>query len=156
MQIELNRSIKFENVISFRKKMKHTSVNTEVAKFIHFLKESDARKNGPMMSANFGIETLNGEQILDMEFLVPVDKKIDLPKEYKFKSLFHIVNAVYTRHIGNPLALENVYTELSNFLKQNEIHQITVAYNVNVNDEMVSEEVEPIIDIYIGANPSIL
>lgn len=156
IQIETNKRIRFENLASFRKKMKQSEIQLEVAKFVQFLKQSEAKKNGPMISATFGAEIIDGEQILDMEFLVPLDRKIVLHPEYRFKLILHLVHAIYTRYIGNPLHIDRTYNDLINYMQQNQLQQITVAYNVNVNDERVGQSEEPIIDIYIGVNPSLL
>ncbi|MFC4770315.1 hypothetical protein [Effusibacillus consociatus] len=156
IQIETGKSIRFENVASFRKKMKQSEVNLELGKFVNFLQQNNVQKNGPMITATFGVENDQQEQILDIEFLIPIDKQIDMPHEYTFKPLFHLVHAVYARYIGDPLQIENTYNELTDFLQQNKLQQITPAYNMNLNDIHTLQGNEPIIDIYIGVNPSIL
>ncbi|MDB5054510.1 MAG: hypothetical protein JWM44_2560 [Bacilli bacterium] len=156
IQIETGKELRFENVASFRKKMRQLEIQAEVEKFVQSLKDGGAKKNGPMISATFVAEEIDGDQVLDMEFLFPVDRKVDLPQEYQWKPVFHLVNAVYTRHAGNPTDLQNTYTELMTYIQENQLHQITVAYNVNVNDDKVGRGNEPIIDIYVGMNLCIL
>lgn len=156
IQIESEKSIKYENVISLRKKIIESEIKMLVGKFISDLQQTEAKKNGPMITATFGMEEINGEKILDMELLIPVDRKVELPKEYVFKPIFHIVNAIYTRYIGNPYEIQNTYVELAEFIQDNKFQQITVAYNFNINDESAVHGLTPIIDIYIGINPSVL
>ena len=154
LQIETGKSIRFENVASFRKKMKESEIQMSVGKFINDLKQSGAQKNGPMITATFGMEEINGERILDMEFLVPLDRSIELNKEYIFKPIFHLMHAIYTRHVGKSSVIQKTYTDLIEYIRQNRLQQITVAYNVN--DDNVRLGDDQIIDVYIGVNPSVL
>ena len=155
IQIETGKELKLDNVASFRKKMKQTDVQQEVQRFVNILKDSETQKKGPMISATFGLEQVNGEQVLDMEFMVPIDRKVDLPEGYKVKPIFHLMHALYTRYIGKPELIQHTYKELMDCLSDKKLQQITVAYNVNINDDKVSQGEEPIIDIYIGVNPNI-
>ncbi|OEF98974.1 hypothetical protein BHF71_10465 [Vulcanibacillus modesticaldus] len=154
--IETGKELKFENLISLRRKMTQQQLQEELMKLGKFLKENNINKVGPLISATFSVENVNGEQLIDSEFLVPVDKKVSLPNGYKFKEKFHLVNVVYKRYIGNPMYIQEAYNELLQFIQQNGLQQITAAYNVNVNEEEVAEGAEPIIDIYFEINSSML
>lgn len=153
IQFEVGKELKFENVASFRKKMKHSEIETEVTQFVNYLKESGAQKKGPMISATFAAEEVNGEQVLDMEFMVPIDRNFELEHGYILKEIFKLVNASYTRYIGKPLNIESTYINLIAFLQQNNYEQITAVYNVNIKESVVED---CIIDLYVGINPSIL
>lgn len=154
IKIETGQSLRFENVVAFRKKMKVFDIQNEVNKFVQVLQENGAIKSGPMISVTFGAEMLNGVQALDMQFLVPIDRVINLSEEYQFKPVFHLVNAIYTRYNGNPIHIESVYNELLNFIKINHLVQITSAYNVNISVDEANQN--HIIDIYIGISSSLL
>ena len=92
-----------------------------------------------------------------MEILVPMDKPIELSGEYKLKKVFHLVNAVYARHIGNPNLLQNTYNNMMQYINENELSPITSGYNVNVKELQQGDSMdEMIVDIYIGVNPSVL
>jgi effector-binding domain-containing protein len=154
--IETNKSIRFDNLVSFRKKMNLSEVSQEVENLVNFLKEKNENKIGPMISATYGMEQQGQEKIIDIEYLIPIGKKIDLFGEYKFKKVFHLVNALYTRYIGNPANIQVIYNEIAKYIQEHQLQQITPLYSIKVSDnEDISEE-EPIIDIYIGLNPSIL
>lgn len=156
IQIETDKSIRFENVASFRKKMKESEVELEVGRFVDYLKRGGAQKNGPMITATFGIEVTEEGKVLDMEFLVPIDRLLELPMEYSFKPIFHLVHAIYSRYIGDPLEIQNTYVKIVDYIKNNQLQQITAGYNVIINDEQVIYGETSIIDIYIGLNPSLL
>ncbi|OGO78603.1 MAG: hypothetical protein A2Y23_09975 [Clostridiales bacterium GWB2_37_7] len=60
-------------------------------------------------------------------------------------------------NIGNPALLQNTYNEIMNYLKQNNLQQITAGYNVNVKELQLGQSLdEMIVDVYFGVNPSIL
>lgn len=45
-----------------------------------------------------------------------------------------MVNAVYARHIGNPMLLQNTYNEIIDYINKNNLQPITAAYNVTISD----------------------
>ncbi len=96
--IELGRELRIEKVLSLRKKVLQNELNNEMAKIGRFLSDNSLRKVGPIVTATFAVEALNGQAILDMEILVPIDKTIESSGEYHFKKLFHLVNAIYAQH----------------------------------------------------------
>lgn len=157
MNIEKNKSLRYENLLSLRKKMTQAQVQEEMMKIGSLLNETGARKNGSIVTATFSVENGDGQPILDMEILVPLDRPAILPQPYILKPVFQLVNAVYARHQGNPNLLQNTYHELLQYITNNQMQQITAAYNVNVNDLQPGQSLEEmIIDVYIGINPSIL
>lgn len=155
IKIETGKSISFENVASFRKKMKQSEIQIEVGRFVEFLKHSNAKKNGPMISATFGIEDFDGEQVIDIQFLFPIDRVFQSTEEYLYKSKFYLGNAIYKRHVGNPLTLQITYNEMLKYVEQEQLIQLSVAYNVNIDNE-ISNVSESIIDVYISINSNIL
>ncbi|MBM7615037.1 GyrI-like domain-containing protein [Alkaliphilus hydrothermalis] len=155
--IETGKELKMENVLSLRKKMTQGDIQQEMMKIGKFFEENGIKKNGPVVTATFAVEEVNGQQLLDMEILVPMDREVQLTGEYVLKKEFHLVNAVYARHQGNPNLLQSTYNEVMKYINENRLHQITMGYNVNVNEPQTIEEMDGmIVDIYIGVNPSIL
>lgn len=152
IQIETGKELKFENLASFRKKMRQSEIQVELGKFVQFLKDSGAKKNGPMISATFTAEEVDGEQVLDMEFLIPIDRRVELLDEYQWKPLFHLVNSVFSRHVGNLQDIQATFLEMTTYIQNNCLHQITVAYIVNYEE---NGQDAPMIEIYIGVNPCV-
>ena len=75
--IELGRELRIENVLSLRKKVVQNELNTEMGKIVKFLSDNSLRKVGPIITATFAVEAVNGQPLLDMEILVPIDKTIE-------------------------------------------------------------------------------
>jgi effector-binding domain-containing protein len=155
--IETGKELKLENVLSLRKKMAQVEIQQEMMKIGKFLQENGIKKNGSIVTATFSVEQAGGQPVLDMEILVPLDRQVELIGEYKLKKNFHLVNAVYARHNGEPNSLQSTYNQMLEYIRENSLHQITVGYNVNVKDLQPGQSLEKIVvDVYIGVNPSIL
>jgi effector-binding domain-containing protein len=155
--VEAGKEIKLENVLSLRKKMTQEEINSEMMRIGKFFQDNGLRKAGPVVTVTFAIDIENGKNLLDMEILIPMDKKVELPTEYVFKPVFHIVNAVYARHEGNPASIQNTYNDMLAYINQNKLQQITAGYNVQVKDMLPGMTPDDmIIDVYIGVSSNIL
>ena len=153
--IKSGESIRFQNLLSFHKKIDQRDVDKEILKIKNLLVEKGINKNGPMISAIFGIEDVNGCTIIDIEILVPMDRKTELPDEYSIKDVFNLENAIFSRHTGNPKMIQNTYNQMVEFIRNNGLQQITVAYNVQTKEASQNTN-DFSIDIYIGVSANIL
>lgn len=152
-----NKELKMDNILSLRKKLKQNELSDEINMIHNYLAENGIKRAGPLVTAIFNVEQVNGEQIIDIEILAPMDKKNGLPEKYNFKEKFYLTNAVYARHEGNPAFLQETYNKLIKYINDNNLQQITPAYNVYINEfSSINDLDEMIIDIYIGINPNIL
>lgn len=157
LNIEMGKELKLNNVISLRKKMTQEKVEKEMIKIGNFINENNLKKNGSVVTATFQVEMNNGQPIMDMEILVPVDREVELSNtsEYKFKKVFHLVNAVYARHIGNPMLLQSTYNEIMDYINKNNLQPITAAYNATVSEIREGQALDDfIVDVYVGVNPN--
>ncbi|MEK4849009.1 hypothetical protein NST04_03920 [Paenibacillus sp. FSL H7-0756] len=155
--LEIGKEFKIENVLSLRKKMTQAEIQQEMLSIGEFLEQNSFFKKGPIVTATFAIEQLNEQPLLDTEILVPIDKPANLYGKYKFKDVFHLINAVYARHEGNPNTLQNTYIELNQYISEKGLQPITAAYNVNVVDLQPGQSMDDmIVDVYVGVNPSIV
>ncbi|MFC6334098.1 hypothetical protein ACFP56_15830 [Paenibacillus septentrionalis] len=152
--IETGKSLSYKKVASFRKKMQLSEMNEQVLMFIDKLKDLGLTKLGPMLSTTHGMEIVGQEQVLDIEYLVAIDREVNLEEPYVYKPELKLVNALYVRHIGNPHELQDVYNHIVEFMKDNGLQQISTIYNVNINDDRLQFGEEPIIDIYLSINPN--
>ena len=155
--IAQGRELKFDNVLSLRKKMLQNDLNTEMNKIGELLLDAGLKRNGPVITATFGIENNDGQVCIDMEILIPLDKEAAVSEPYVFKKLFHLKNAVYSRHEGNPQQLQNTLNEMVGFMQEKNLQQITPAYNATIQEPKPGEGIDRfVIDAYIGVNPSVL
>lgn len=156
-QIEESKSFKAENLLSLRKKITQSQANEEMNKIAAFLESKGIKQSGPVITATFAVDKESDEPLIDMEILVPLDMKTDLPQEYRFKEIIHIVNAVHATHRGSPDTLYNTYNDLFTYMKDNNLQQITAVYNAYIKGHSSIDTPDNLmIDVYIGVNPSIL
>jgi len=152
--IQTGKELKMENVLSLRKKMRQEEVQQEMIKIGRFFEANGIKKSGNIATTTYSIDP---DGTLDIEILIPMDKSVDLPSEYKLKPVFKLVNAVYARHEGNPANLQNVYNEMLAYIKEKNLQQITTGYNVTVKDITPGMSIdEVVIDVYIGVSENIL
>lgn len=153
--IEQGKSLRYEKVVSFRKKMVVSEINDQITRFVQKLKESGAQKSGPMISTTHVVEVIDNEQVLDIEFLVPIDREIEFETPYKYKREFQLVNALYVRYIGNPMEIHGTINNLMTYISSRGMQNITSLYNVNIS-ENEQDKNETIVDLYISINPNIV
>lgn len=157
MEIEQNQQLIMENVLSFRGKVTQQQIQVEMIKIGEMMQKLGVKQGGPITTATYSVEEDEFGQVMDIEILVPLDRKVELPLEYTFKPIIKLVNALCARHIGDPGLLSNTVNELNNYIIKNNKQVITATYNVTVKDAMRQEEIDDmIIDVYVGCNPCIL
>lgn len=157
MEIEQNQQLIMENVLSFRGKVTQQQIQEEMIKIGEMMQKLGVKQGGPITTATYSVEEDEFGQVMDIEILVPLDRKVELPLEYTFKPIIKLVNALCARHIGDPGLLSNTVNELNNYIIKNNKQVITATYNVTVKDAMRQEEIDDmIIDVYVGCNPCIL
>jgi hypothetical protein len=99
---EAGIDFKLRNVLSLRKKMTRKDYNCELGKLAQFLEDNGIKKAGSIITITFAVEVSDGEPLMDLEILVPVEKKVYATGDYIFKSIFHMVNAVCITKEENP------------------------------------------------------
>lgn len=157
MDIEANRELKMEHVLSVRKKITQEQMAREMHNIQQFIKEHGLTKTGPVTTTTFAIDQSGDKPVMDIEILIPLDRDFATTGDFVCKKCFHLVNAVCIHHIGNPAMLQNSYDELTAYIKQNHLQPITSGYNVTVNDPKPGEPLDNCkVDVYIGVNPSML
>lgn len=155
--IEQGKEIRLENVLFLRKRIPQNKLNEEIQNIGLYLNNNSLKRAGPVVTATFSSEIEDEQQVFDMEILIPVNRMFESTGEYGFKKVFHLVNAVYAQHKGNPSLLQNTYNQIISYIQENKLQQITAAYNVNLNELQPGQSIDDLkVDIYIGVNPSIL
>lgn len=149
-----DKELILENLLSLRKRMTQQEVQQEMMKIGKTLSHLNITKSGPITTAVYSVEQINNEQIMDIEIIIPLGRKVELPSPYKFKQNIKILNALSIRHVGNPSRLGESVNQLNEYIMEHEKQVITATYNVTVKDAMNQEDLDKmIIDIYVGCNP---
>lgn len=157
MNITENCKFEMENVISFRGKVTQQQMSQVVKEMEQIISENSAEKNGYSVTATFSIENNGSQPIMDIEVLIPLNKEIRVPSDYKFKPIFRLNNAVKIRHQGNPAMLQNSANELMKYIADHKLTPITTGYNVTVQEPTNPNDIDSlIVDMYVGVSDNIL
>jgi hypothetical protein len=151
IKIEEGKELIYENVISFRGVMTQVEMQDRMQKIGKLVQDNQLTLSGKVTTTTFAIDPSSK---FDMEILVPVDRALELPVEYKFKKEFKLFNAVYARHVGNPALINSTYEAMNKYVEDKELIRISSGYNVTVNESSNMDDF--IIDVYIGVNSNIL
>lgn len=151
------QTLEMKNVLSYRAKMNPQDLSVAMNKMGHIAKENGATKAGNAATATYSVEVIKGQQVMDIEILVPLDKEISTQGDYVFKPVFKIINALSIRHEGNPVLLQNTINQLNEHVIKNKLQVITATYNVTVKEPTSQADVDQmIVDVYVGISPNIL
>lgn len=151
LEIKENQELDILNLLSYRGKVSQAefeSIGKEMEKYIQ---ETGAKRAGNPITATYAVE---GE-IVDMEILIPIDKKIEAIGKFAFKNQIKITNAVVASYTGHPMGLQDACMQLNQYIMDNKLQPLTVGYNVTKKTDMLSPE-QTEIDVYVGINQNIL
>ena len=151
LEIRENQELKYDNVLSFRGKLKQTELEQICRDMESKASGAGARKVANPITAIFGVEN----DLLDTELLIPLDKPVPCMDRYVFKDKFKIVNAVEAQYKGHPAGLQGACNELNGYISNKKMQPITVGYNVTRHmDPIHIENTE--VSVYVGVSPNIL
>jgi effector-binding domain-containing protein len=150
-EILKNQLLEIENIISFRGKVCLTDIEQIGKEMEEKAKQLGAKRIDNPITATYGVEG----DLLDIEILLPIDKKIENFDKYIYKDRIKIVNALVAKHHGNPAALQNTCNELNQYILEKQLTPITAGYNVTrkINPANIQDTE---VDVYVGISPNIL
>ena len=154
--IESGQELYLNNLLSFRKQLTQAEMQKEMNDIESFIKENGLTVVGPKISTTYSV-TQAMTPTIDIEILIPVDKKITETDRYKLKKEFKLTNCLKTSHKGNPMTFQNTIMELQKYIEENKLIPISSLYTVTIRDAKTQEELDNFhSDAYISINPNIL
>ncbi len=150
-EIRQGETLEMENLLSFRGKIRQQELERVGNDLELQVKMSGAERVGYPITVTYSME---GE-LIDVEVLLPISKRIPSTGKYVFKEKLLITNALMVKHVGNPAGLQAVCNELNNYIMENKLMPITVGYNVTRKVDMINPN-NTEIDVYVGISPNIL
>lgn len=155
MHIFKDQILQYENVLSYRTKIQISDVN----KMIGFIQRNtdalDLKICGNIAVTVYEKENISGVEMSDIEFLIPVNKKIRESSAFKFKPVFKLVNAVKIRHEGSMKLIERAEHTLDEYITQNAMQPVTPVYYLFIQCTEYNNE-DNIVDLYKGISENIL
>ncbi len=151
IEIKENQELDIDNVLSYRGKVRQAELEDIGKEMEIYIQNSGAERAGNPVTATYGVE---GDEI-DIELLMPIDKKIDSTDTFLFKNKIKIVNAVVMCYKGHPIGLQEACNQLNQYILEHKLQPVTVGYNVTKKTDMLNPE-NTEIDVYVGISPNIL
>lgn len=151
MEILKGQMLEIDNLIVFRGKVKANELENIGKEMESRIDALGARRIGNPITATYSVEG----DTMDVELLLPIDKKMEDIGGFIYKEKIKIVNALVGRHRGNPNGLQNTCNELNQYIVENKLMPITVAYNVTKKIDPVNI-INTEIDVYVGISLNIL
>lgn len=155
--VQEQQILEMRNVLSHRAKMTQQELQAKSQEIEKLLQNSGAQRSAPAVTTTYSVEQGAGGTVMDIEFLVPLDREITAPNGYVWKPHFLLTNALRIRHIGNPATLQNSINELNAYITERRLVPITTGYNVTVKEAKTPQELDNMeIDVYVGISPNLL
>lgn len=155
MHIFKDQILQYENVLSYRTKIQISDVN----KMIGFIQRNtdalDLKICGNIAATVHEKKNISGMEMSDIEFLIPINKKISESSAFKFKPVFKLVNAVKIRHEGSMKEIERSEHILDEYILQNSMQPVTQIYYLFIQSTEYDNG-DNIVDIYKGISENIL
>lgn len=151
MEILEGQELKLENLMSFRGVVNQVDIEKIGKEMEASINIAGAKSVGYPITAIYGVE----EYKVDIEIILPIDKKIESIDRFTFKQMVKVVNAVVVKHKGSPTELHNTCNMLNQFIVEKNLLPITVGYNVTKRIDLIDIQNSEI-EVYVGINPNIL
>ena len=154
MDIEINKELYIKNILSCRKKISQDDIHAAMVGIESFMSERSIRKQGPVITTVYALDDVNGNQVIDLEFLVPVNREFKSEKEYLYKSEFQLQRALCLKFRDQPGLLQKAYSAIHDYMEIRCLKPVTSMYNVYLNNNIDGANPEKTeIDIYLGVQP---
>ena len=151
MEINQEEIYLVEQVITYRGKVNNKLLNNVMEQLFSAINDAGLKIDGSTISAIHSIENDCGDQIIDIEIIVPINGVMTSTDEFVYRDRFEINNALMFRHIGNPQTMNTEMQEFNQYIKNNNFKPVTPFYNVTVRSASSPSEIDNIImDIYVG------
>lgn len=151
IEILSGQMLEIDNLFSYRGKIKSAELEEIGKKMEEKVNLAGAKRIGMPITVTYGVEN----DTMEIEILLPIDRKISSTIEFCYKEKIKIVNALVAKHKGNPMKFQNTCNELNQYIAENKHVPITAGYNVTKKTNPIDIE-DTEIDVYVGISPNIL
>ena len=148
MGISKNAKLLLQNVLTCRRKC-----TVEDAQILLKYAEATIKESGAVMTCNtvfstYSIEkNLNGEEITDLEIILPLNKEINPPSGFSFMHKLELNNALKLRYCGKEQNISDAIRKLIYLMKFADMKASTGIYTSRIKPNCTNEV---IFEIYIG------
>lgn len=149
--VEEKQSLVLQNVLCFRRKLDQQASMNITKEIDEILAKNNAKKNGSTVTITHNITVENGQQVIDLEMMIPLDKKISVLNGVNFLPEFVLNDAFKIRIEGNPQQMQGAVQTLAEYIKSKGLQANTPLYVVTIKDAKTPLEVDSMItELYTG------
>lgn len=150
MEIILNQAYEMNNLISLSGRFNVTQFQKEIMSITNTFKDYSPNSGEYLITTTKAIENVDGEQIMEVEVLLPVNYRVPVAEPYGYKSKIKITNALYMK-VDDITRLQDSLNMVNQYILEHQLQPITSAYLVQTK-----QEDKPCVEIYIGMNPNMI
>lgn len=150
MEIMQEQSFEINNLITQSGKFKVKEFQESLNKLVNRYKAFSKTNGDYIITTTKSIEIINGEQIMEVEILMPVNYLIPVDEPYIFKSKLKLTHALHTK-VTDIAKLQDTLDMVNNYILEQKLEPITSAYLVQIKEENQTS-----IEIYVGINPNVV
>jgi hypothetical protein len=151
IEIKENQELNIDNLLSYRGKIKQEEIERIGIEMENYVQKADAKRVGNPITATYAVEGDN----IDIELILPIDKRVESTDKFIFKNKIKIVNAIVAEYKGNPIGLQEACNQLNQYIIEHGLQPITVGYNVTKKIDMINPA-NAEIDVFVGISQNIL
>ncbi len=145
--------LSLENVLVYRGELTPQSSIELLNKLDLVLQQNGAQKSGGTITVTHDVRVENGQQVINLEMLIPLDKAIVPTDGFSFLPIYMVKNALKVSVIGNPQQLEAAMQKIAEHMNENSLTPNTPPYIHTLKEEKNALEFEDMItEIYVGVN----
>jgi len=150
MNIIQDQSYEISNLVAQSGRFTVTEFQKALMVMVNSYKDYSINNGEYMITTTKSLEIINGEQIMDVEFLIPVSYRIPVEEPYTFKSKLRLSNALYAK-VSDITQLQDTLNMVNQYIIEHMLQPITSAYLVQTKQDN-----QLCVEVYIGINPNII
>lgn len=149
--VEEGQQLILKNILSFRKKLNQQSLIDISKEIDDIVEKNDAKKDGSVVTVTHNVTVENGQQLIDIEMMIPLNKEIVVPNGFVFLKEFLLNDAFKIRIIGSPQQMQDAVQILAEYIQNKNLKPNTPLYVVTVKEAKTQLDIEDMItDLYTG------
>lgn len=148
----MNQVYHKESVLYYRDKISQENVRNKLELLTQFLAQHNI-EHYDIITATYGGSIVNGEYIVDIEIVCPINSIDFVPNGFTVKPSFIISNALKVTYTGDPRMIGESIKKLYEFVYEKRFKICSGLYNVTRGDSLaVNGTGDSTIDLYLSVD----
>lgn len=130
--MEQGENLNFENALYYRGKLKQKDFNIEIKDMMEEIIDKGAKLVNKMMTVSYETTGKDDELFVDVAFILPINKEIDVKEKYKVIKNYSFGRFIRCRYEGTSSEFQQAVIDLNQYVVSRGIKQKTpihIAYS---------------------------